>query len=310
VIDPLRLRLLLEVDRLGSITRAAEACSVGQPTASAHLHRLEAAIGHPLFERAGRGTRLTDAGRLLARHAAVVLSTLEGLEEELAALGAARSGTLRLAACDGFGNYVLPAVLAVFAPQRAETDIRVRIASSGEVLRTIAQGDAQLGIAGRTRRPPGVLAEPVLRDELVWIAPRGLPPVDRVLTPAALQDHTLIVPGPDSSTRAHTDRLLARLACRPARVIELHSIEAVKRAVRAGLGVAMVSRLTVSDEFASGDLRQIELLGAELEQRSIEIVRPEHRTPTPLEQVFEQTLRDHCRRLERNPPHPAGSDRS
>jgi molybdate transport repressor ModE-like protein len=293
VLDPLRLRLLLEVDRLGSITRAAEACSVGQPTASTHLHRLEAAVGHRLFERAGRGTRLTDAGHLLARHATAVLSTLEALEEELAALGGARSGVLRLAACDGFGTFVLPAVLAAFGRERPQVEMHVGIAPSGGVLRAVAAGDAHLGIAGATRRPGGVVAVPLMRDRLVWIAPRDLLDAD-TLSPAALAELPLVVPGPESSTRALTERLLRRLAVRPAQMLELDSIEAVKRAVRAGMGVAMVSRSTVADELEAGHLREIELLGAGFEERTIEIVRLEHRRPTPLEQAFEHALRVHC----------------
>ena len=67
-VDPFRLRLLLELDRRGTISQAAEACSIGQPTASVHLQTLEAAVGQRLYERAGRGTRLTDAGRVVAGH--------------------------------------------------------------------------------------------------------------------------------------------------------------------------------------------------------------------------------------------------
>lgn len=302
VIDPLRLRLVLEVERLGSITRAAEACSMGQPTASTHLRTLEAAVGHRLYERAGRATRLTDAGRLLARHAALVLSALEALEEELAALDGARTGTLRLAACDGFGNYVLPAILAKFASDRPQAEIHVGIAPSGEVLRAVASGAAQLGIAAQTRRVPGVVAEPLLHDELVWIAAGRLSTVPRVLSPAAVKEVVVIVPGPESSTRALSARMLGSAGCQPARMLELDSVEAVKRAVRTGLGVAAVSRLAVTDELASDELRELQLLGAGPARRLIEVVRAEHRKPTPLEQVFEHRLREDCR-LEPCPHH-------
>jgi molybdate transport repressor ModE-like protein len=115
VIDPLRLQLVVEVARHGSITRAADACGIGQPTASAHLRTLETAVGQPLFVREGRGTRLTDAGRVMADHAAVVLSALESLHDELGAMSRAEVGTLRIAACAEFGNYVLPRVLSHFA---------------------------------------------------------------------------------------------------------------------------------------------------------------------------------------------------
>src|SRR4051812_13177467 len=92
ILDPLRLRLVLEVDRHGSISAAAEACAISQPAASMHLRKLETAMRHRMYERAGRGTRLTDAGRVLARSAAIVLSTLEGLEQELAALDSGVTG--------------------------------------------------------------------------------------------------------------------------------------------------------------------------------------------------------------------------
>jgi molybdate transport repressor ModE-like protein len=297
VIAPRRLRLLLEVERLGSITRAAEACSVGQPTASADLRTLEAAVGHRLYERAGRATRLTDAGRLLAAHAAMVLSMLEGLEEELSALDGGLAGTLRVAACDGFGTYVVPAVLAQLARDRPRVEIQVRIAPSGEVVRQVAQGAAQLGIAGQTRRVAGVVGEPLVRDELVWIAPARVAGVQPVLGPVALKRLVLVVPGRESSTRALVERILGHAGVRPSRVLELDSVEAVKRAVRSGAGVAAVSRVAAADELAAGDLREVELLRSGAMERVIEVVRHELRKPTPLEQAFERSLREHCRRL-------------
>jgi molybdate transport repressor ModE-like protein len=294
VIDPLRLRLLLEVDRLGSITRAAEACSMAQPTASTHLRTLETVVGHRLVERAGRATRLTDAGRLLARHAAVVVAALEVLEGELVALDGGITGSLVIGCCDSFGNYVLPGVFGTFAQERPRADIRVRVGPSGEVVRAVARGDAHLGIAGQMRRSESVLADPLLRDELVWVASGRSRAVPRDIPTADAHDVTLIVPGRESSTRAITERLLGRARSRPARVLELDSVEAVKRAVRADVGVALLSRLTMVDELAAGDLREIKFLGGPGAVRTIEIVRTEHRQPTPLEQAFEHALRLHC----------------
>ena len=292
VIDPLRLRLLLEVDRLGSITRAARACSMAQPTASTHLRTLERAVGHQLVERSGRATRLTDAGRLLAEHAAVVVHALEELEAELAALAGAETGSLRLASCDSFGNYVLPPVLRAFARERPRAEIHVRVGSSGEVVRAVARGEAHLGIAGQTRRSERVVAESLLRDELVWVVSARTQAGPR--TVADLPALTLIVPGSESSTRATTERILGRLAGRPGHIVELDSVEAVKRAVRSELGIALVSRLSVADELATGELLEVHFLGAGDASRTIEILHSAQRTPTPLEQVFKQILRQHC----------------
>jgi molybdate transport repressor ModE-like protein len=288
-IDPLRLQLVLEVGRHGSITRAADACGIGQPTASAHLRTLEAAAGQPLFAREGRGTRLTDAGRVVAEHAAVVLSALDGLHEELSALGAAQAGTLRVAACADFGTYVLPRVLSAFAAERPRVEIRVAIAPSGEVQRAVARGDADVGIAGEMRRVDGVKAVPLVRDELVGIGPRDMP----IIGPPRLRDMTLLVMTSDSSTRAHTERLLARIGG-PGRRVELGSVEAVKRAVATGVGVAFVSLLAVGDELQRGELRAFGFSEAGPCERWIEVLRATHRRNTPLAHAFEHALHAFC----------------
>lgn len=298
----MRLQLVLEVGRHGSITRAAEACGIGQPTASGHLRTLEAAAGHPLFERGGRGTRLTDAGRVVAEHAAVVLSALDGMHEELDALGGARAGTLRLAACGDFGNYLLPQLLSAFTADRPRVDIRIAIAPSGEVARAVASGAADVGIAGEMRSPDDVEVERLMRDVLVGIGPADLPVGGRF----SLRDQTLLVSTRTSSTRAHTERLLAQVG-RPARIVEFDSVEAVKRSVAAGVGIAFVSAVAAGDELERGELRAFAFrpAGGPLE-RWLVLVRPRHRRPTPVAQAFEHALRTFCDRHMRiaDGPHP------
>ncbi|MCA1678381.1 MAG: LysR family transcriptional regulator [Actinobacteria bacterium] len=91
--DSTRLRLLVEVERQGSVSGAAKAVGIGQSSASEHVRLLEAAAGQRLVERNGRGSRLTEAGRVLALHAEQALATLGAGEEELIALAGLESGT-------------------------------------------------------------------------------------------------------------------------------------------------------------------------------------------------------------------------
>ena len=97
-----------------------------------------------------------------------------------------------------------------------------------------------------------------------------------------------------SSTRAVSERYLARLGYRPAKRWELDSNEAIKRSVRAGLGIGFVSRLVVEEEVERGELVVFRLEGAEAMKRSIQLLRPDGRPPTPSERAFISTLGDCC----------------
>src|SRR5437879_5113834 len=112
--DTTRMRLLVEVDRQGSLSAAAQAVGIGQPSASQHLRTLETAAGQRLVERNGRGSRLTEGGRVLAAHAAQALAALAAGEQELGALAGLQTGTIRLGASTAPGSYLLPDTLGCF----------------------------------------------------------------------------------------------------------------------------------------------------------------------------------------------------
>src|SRR5690348_18265711 len=125
--DTTRMRLLVEIDRRGSLSAAAEAIGIGQPSASQHVRLLEAAAGQRLVERNGRGSRLTDAGRILAGHAAEALATLGAAEEELAELAGLQTGTIHLGASTAPGVYILPDTLGCFRRDFPNVSIEVEI---------------------------------------------------------------------------------------------------------------------------------------------------------------------------------------
>ncbi|WP_346925650.1 LysR family transcriptional regulator [uncultured Arthrobacter sp.] len=294
-LDPARLRLLVEVDRQGSISAAAEVCQVSQPSATKQLKTLEAAIGERLVERNGRASRVTEAGRIVVAHATRVLDTLNGLGEELEALHGAQTGTLTLAASTTAGAYVLPSILQCFADRHPGVDVDISIGSSSWTAERVAKREYSLGIAGETEIPSGVRAEPFLDDELVGIAAPGRVKVRG--GEAALDDvsrWTLLVREPGSSTRAVADRYLVRAGYHPPNRWELDSNEAIKRSVRAGLGVGFVSRMVVADELERGELEAFTIAGADPMRRSIYLFLPDDRDSTPSERAFIATLSDCC----------------
>jgi molybdate transport repressor ModE-like protein len=294
-LDPARLRLLVEVQRRGSISAAAEACSVSQPSATKQLKTLEAAVGEKLVERNGRASRLTDSGEIVAAHGARVLDELHGLQEELNSLRDAETGTLSLAASTTPGAYVLPSILQCFADRHPGVDVDVAIGSSGWVADQIAKRAHSLGIAGEVPLPDGVRAEPFLDDELIGIAAPGKVKVRRgKADPADLERWTLLVREPGSSTRGVAERYLAGAGYRAPNRWELDSNEAIKRSVAAGLGVGFVSKLVVEDEVERGELTSFRIEGVEPMRRSIYLLLPADRDSTPAEGAFIATLSDCC----------------
>jgi len=149
--DTTRMRLLVEIERQGSVSAAAAAIGIGQPSASQHLRLLEAAAGQRLVERTGRGSRLTDAGHVLAARAAQALASLGAAEEELGALAGLQTGTIHLGASTAPGVYLLPDTLGCFRRSYPGVTVEVEVAASDEILKRLLAGRLQLALVGARR---------------------------------------------------------------------------------------------------------------------------------------------------------------
>jgi LysR family transcriptional regulator, low CO2-responsive transcriptional regulator len=292
-LDPQRLRLLVELGHRGSISAAAEACRMGQPSATKHLKTLEAAVGAKLVRRNGRASALTEAGEVVALHAQRVLDTLEGMQEELRALHDAERGTLSLAASTMPGSYVLPLILECFSERHPRVNVDVVIGSSRWVAERVARREVSLGLAGEIEWPAGVVAIPWLHDEVIGIAAPGRVPA--LVGAERLADETLLTREPGSSTRAVAERFLLRAGYQPDKRWELDSNEAIKRSVRAGLGVAFLSRLVVAEELERGELEEFTVDGAGPMPRSVYLLHPDCPDVAPAARAFMETLNSCCR---------------
>ncbi len=166
MLDVTRLRVLVAVARYGSVTAAARALNYAQPSVSHHLARLEAETGTKLIQRAGRGIRLTDAGRLLAERGAEVIGRLDAAENELAAYTGLRAGRLRLAAFPSALGTIVPAAAAMLREQQPGVDLRLTEAEPPEALRMLRAGYVDVALVFRySPDPPGAAGPPVPGQE-------------------------------------------------------------------------------------------------------------------------------------------------
>src|SRR6266511_770568 len=293
--DTTRMRLLVEIGRQGSLSAAASAIGIGQPSASQHLRLLEAAAGQRLVERTGRGSRLTEAGQVLAARAAQALFSLGAAEEELGALAGLQTGTIRLGASTAPGVYLLPDTLGCFRRAYPGVSVEVEIAASDEILKRLLGGRVQLALVGAVEADDRITLEPFLEDEIVGVAKPGLAPLRHGrLATARLSEFMLLSREPGSSSRAIIDAELRAIGVAPAGVWELGSSEAIKRAAREGLGLAFLSRYAVAEEVERGDLECFRLAGRPPLARHFSVARLAGRPLSPAERAFVATLTSCC----------------
>jgi molybdate transport repressor ModE-like protein len=293
--DTTRMRLLVEIERQGSVSAAASAIGIGQPSASQHLRLLETAAGQRLVERSGRGSRLTQAGQLLAARASEALTSLGAAEEELGALAGLQTGHIRLGASTAPGVYLLPDTLGCFRRAYPGVSVHVEVAASDEILHRLLSGRVQLALVGATEAGDRIELDPFLEDEIVGVAKAGLAPLTRgKLAPARLSEFMLLSREPGSSSQRLIDHELRAIGVAPAGVWELGSSEAVKRAAREGLGLAFLSRYAVAEEVERGDLECFRLTGRPPLVRQFSVARVAGRPLSPAERTFVDTLTSCC----------------
>lgn len=297
--DSTRLRLLVEIGRQGSVSAAARAIGIGQPTASEHLRTLEGAAGQRLVERNGRGSRLTEAGSLLALHAGQALQTLAAGEEELQRLAGLEAGTIRIGASTTPGVYLLPDTLGCFSRDHPNVDVEVEIASTGEILERLLAGRIQLALVGDPDPDERIRLTAFISDEIVGVARPGLLTLrDGSASPKQLAAQTLLLREAGSSTRRVSERALADARIRPRRSWELDSTEAIKRAAREGLGIAFLSRYAVAEEVERRELEPFRIAGRPRVERSLHVAQLARRPLSPSERGFVETLSRCCTKTE------------
>ncbi|MGF1429161.1 LysR family transcriptional regulator [Kitasatospora sp. LaBMicrA B282] len=275
------LELLLAVDRLGSVGRAATELGISQPAASARIKGMERQLGVALLERSPRGSRPTPAGLLVVGWARRVVEAAEVLDAGIEALRERRDARLRVVASLTVAEYLMPGWLLALASARPATAVTLRTANSAAVAEQLLTGEADLGFVESPRIPGGLSGAVVAGDRLVLVVAPGHPWARRraPITPAELAATPLVLREPGSGTREVLDRGLAAAGLRATPLLELASSTALKAAAMSGAGPVCLSELAVADELATRRLVEVPLAGLDL-SRPLRAVWPAGTRPT------------------------------
>jgi DNA-binding transcriptional LysR family regulator len=271
-----QIEAFLEVARRQNLSRAAEALFVSQPTLTARLQNLEAALGEQLFIRTRRGMRLTEAGEAFLPFAEHAVRALADGRERLGELRSGMAGRLVLGAPPTVTTYALPAPLARFSAAHPSVRLAVKTGTSEEILEMVLHDQVQLGIM-RAVAHQEIESVPLYTDMLVLIAAPGHRLAGRNGRHQArlgdLAGEVLVLFGRSSSHLDFTTAMFRQAGVLLGSVIELDNIEAAKKMVERGLGVSLVPSSTVATELAAGTLTAIELVDASPARREIVAVR-------------------------------------
>lgn len=263
------LRIFHTVALYASYSRAADALQLSQPAVSMQVRKLEENLRVALFEQVGRSLALTDAGRKLKEYADHIFRLDSEAETVMAEYVGLKRGHLRVGASTTPGAYLLPPAISRFEQRYPGVRISLRIENSRRTHQRLLEGDIDLGVVGEEPVPdPAVHRELFLRDCLVVVTSPSHPlaGAGAPISAKELSEQRLVVREPGSSTRdiLETRMREASLPFRPA--LELASTEAIKHAVAAGLGVAVLSAYAVQWEVSCGKLARVALHGLSLDR--------------------------------------------
>lgn len=227
----------------GTFTEAARRAHLTQPAISASIRRLEDDLGGRLFDRGAGGASLTAAGRALLPRARAALAAIGDGRRAVAEVLGLHAGEVRVGAGATACTFLLPPLLSAFRERHPAIRHLLREADTARVVEAVLAGELDLGIVTRAwvDLPPGLIVEPWQADELVLVGPPGDRPPGFVSF------------GAGSALRDLLDRAFPEAVV----VMELNSIAAIAAHVRAGMGVALLSRESVAADVAAGRLQEL-----------------------------------------------------
>jgi DNA-binding transcriptional LysR family regulator len=287
--DLRRLEIFAKVAELGSFSRAAQALALTQPTVSEHVRALEDELGVQLLDRLGRGAAATRAGQLLLGYAQRMLALSREAHQAIEHFQGRLAGELIVGGSTIPGEYVLPALIGRFKAKQADISIVLLIGDSRQVNEWVDDGRVELAIVGARPAQRALEARELMGDELVVVVPAEHGWARReTVSLAELQAEPMVVRERGSGSREALERALAAAATglTAFRVVgEMGSTEAVKQAVRAAMGVALISKRAVEDECRAGLVSCVRVSNMTV-ARAFYLVTHRDRSRSPLALAF------------------------
>ena len=289
-----------------SFSKAADDLFLTQPTVSGHILFLEKVLGLRLFDRTGRDVRLTKAGEIFLRYATKILGSRKELLNALSEFSEGLRGELSMGASTIPGEHLLPRLIGGFRREHPHHIISLKIADTKEIVRDLMDGMVELAMTGARLPHPSLSYEKYEEDEIIPVAPSGHPLAGKKgVNLESLLQEPWIVREEGSGTQMAVELSLRKKgkSLKDFHVVmEMGSTSALKEGVKAGLGLAFLSRWAAEEELVHGVLSPIHVREMDPIPRSIYLVTRRGKTLSPIGSQFLRFLRIQAERKKDGPP--------
>ena len=248
-----QLEVFAEVLKSGSTTQASVMLALSQSAVSAALTDLEGQLGVQLFDRVGKRLVVNEHGRLLYPRALALLEQTTEIEQ----LFREDNGAIRVYASSTIGNYILPAMIARYRHDFPDLPLELSVGNSQDVINAVLDFRVDIGLIEGPCHSTEIISEPWLEDELVVFAAPSSPLTKGPVTLEQLAASPWILRERGSGTRELVDYLLLSHLPRFQMAMELGNSEAIKHAVRHGLGISCLSRRVIAEQLQAGTLSEV-----------------------------------------------------
>lgn len=281
------LKVFLSVFKNKSFSKASEELSLTQPTISDHVKSLEEELNCKLFDRLGRTIMPTKEAEVLYNHAMEITEKADNIKDVIGQFKKEITGELIIGASTIPGTYLMPAIISSFKKKYPSVFFQIAIADSEEIIKKVLKHELLIGIVGSKLGNEQIHYMPFMEDELIVVSAPSMLKKERT-TLNELIKFPMVLREEGSGTRRETEKILEErgISFEDIKISGIFgSTDAIKQAVKEGLGVSILSRLSVKDELKYGILKEIKLTNIEM-KRKFYIVTHQKRTSPLAYNIF------------------------
>lgn len=286
--DPLKIFVTVVENK--DFSHAAQELYLSHPNITTQIQSLEEELGTKLIDSSSKHLELTQSGEIYYEYAKQILLLQDKAKQEIKRISNGVTGYLKVGASFTIGEYILPFVVAEFAAQYPKVEIETSIANTREIIQGVRANSLDIALVEGEVDPSDILVRPLMEDEIILLVPNHHPLARLpIVTTEHLQDQVWILRESGSGTRAFSDKLFKEWGINVRKSYIFGSGQAIKQAVTAGLGIALVSRWIVRKELNAKELKTIRIKGNAL-TRSFYLIGPKNQEKSEAMEGFTEQL--------------------